>query len=634
MPNKPTRRDFLTLSAKTATALAVDTFGGVTTDRAATGPGNFAYYYVATTGSDHNPGTLDLPFRTVQRAAAEMKPGDTCLVRGGVYREWVTPPRGGVSEDRRITYKAYPGETAVLTGSERINTWKDQGQGIWLAELPQFFFGDFNPYTMPIYGDLKSKSKLEDKDIWMDFGQDFHLGDVYSDGLPYLETLTKEEMQGTAQTWYTETIGGVTRIWAHFGGGDPNQQLSEINVRECVFFPSTRGLQYITVNGFTMRHAACYWAAPNSFQKGLVGTHVGKSWIIEHCHITDAKCVGVCSGYVHDAHSADISQIGHHAVRNNIIERCGEAGIAGLIGFADSEITGNLIQDINYKMQFGGQETAGIKVHRATDLKISHNIIRRVFSTKTRTNTYSHFPGIWIDWSNQGVRITGNVIYDIDDYTIYVEANHGPLLIDNNILIGSPIGSESERLILAHNLLCDSGIMYMNRETRNPDYYQPHTLTAVKDAFLSKVEDRYYNNVFIGRGADRLHSDMSVEPQHARDFRSACNVYYAGMPRQPWDQSGVENDRFQATCQVRNLTKGLVLRLSVDKSAIGLKCPQVNSKLIGKFSLVNQGMEELDGRPLQISRDYFGEKRNAKHPRVGPFEQLRAGTNTFTLTLP
>jgi len=41
--------------------------------------------YVATTGSDTNPGTLAAPWKTVQKAANTALPGQTVCVRGGVY---------------------------------------------------------------------------------------------------------------------------------------------------------------------------------------------------------------------------------------------------------------------------------------------------------------------------------------------------------------------------------------------------------------------------------------------------------------------------------------------------------------------------------------------------------------------
>ncbi len=639
MSRKRTRRAFLALSGLSAAALATDAFRQRTVAPVAGSKGNLSYY-VAVTGSDQNPGTADLPFRTVRQAANVLKPGDTCFIKGGVYREWVKPPRGGTSESSRISYKAYPGETPVITGSERITQWQSQGSSVWLVELPQSFFGDFNPYTMPIYGDLKSKYNIPDDLIFLRVGQNYHLGEVYSDGVPYLETLKKEEMLSTPKTWYTETAAGTTRIWAHFETDDPNRQLTEINVRECVFFPDVAWLPYITVSGLTMRHAACYWASPASFQKGLIGTHFGKNWIIEHCHIADAKCVGICSGYSHAAHSAelpDIQKLGHHTVRNNLIERCGEAGIAGLLGFAASLIEQNLIQDINYQAQFGGAETAGIKVHRANDLVIRQNMVRRVFSTE-----HTDAPGIWIDWSNQGVRITGNVIYDIEYYSIFLEADHGPLLLDNNVIAGSSLATGSERILLVHNLFCNSGVLYENYDKRFPSYYVPHTLKDVKEVAMAKIEDRYYNNIFIGKSFDRLRGDGRLEPQDAyimrsepldpRDFRSGSNLYYQGAPRLAGDEASVENSGFDAACDLRDLANGVILNLYIDDSAITLQCPLVDTAFLGKFSMVNQSMEQPDGNPIVLDRDLFDKKRNTTHPRVGPFEQLRRGRNVFTFT--
>ena len=43
-------------------------------------------YYVATSGSDANPGTLTQPWRTIQKAAATLQAGDAVYIRAGTYR--------------------------------------------------------------------------------------------------------------------------------------------------------------------------------------------------------------------------------------------------------------------------------------------------------------------------------------------------------------------------------------------------------------------------------------------------------------------------------------------------------------------------------------------------------------------
>ncbi|MGH9587435.1 MAG: DUF1565 domain-containing protein [Acidobacteriaceae bacterium] len=48
-------------------------------------PAHAASFYVSASGVDSNPGTQAQPFKTLQHAAAEAKPGDTVIVLGVVY---------------------------------------------------------------------------------------------------------------------------------------------------------------------------------------------------------------------------------------------------------------------------------------------------------------------------------------------------------------------------------------------------------------------------------------------------------------------------------------------------------------------------------------------------------------------
>ncbi len=73
-------------------------------------------YYVATTGDDDNPGTIDLPWQTIQKAANTLVAGDTVYIRAGTYPEQVIPQNSG-SAGQYITYAAYPGETATIDGT-------------------------------------------------------------------------------------------------------------------------------------------------------------------------------------------------------------------------------------------------------------------------------------------------------------------------------------------------------------------------------------------------------------------------------------------------------------------------------------------------------------------------------------
>jgi hypothetical protein len=70
--------------------------------------------YVATTGDDSNPGTQTAPWRTVQHAADSVHAGSTVNVRGGVYEELINVSGSGNATDGYITFRSYPGESAIL----------------------------------------------------------------------------------------------------------------------------------------------------------------------------------------------------------------------------------------------------------------------------------------------------------------------------------------------------------------------------------------------------------------------------------------------------------------------------------------------------------------------------------------
>jgi hypothetical protein len=75
-----------------------------------------ATYYVSTSGSDSNPGTLAKPWLTIQHAANTAKAGATVSVVGGVYHQSVNFPNSGTASEP-ITFESYPGQIAVIDGT-------------------------------------------------------------------------------------------------------------------------------------------------------------------------------------------------------------------------------------------------------------------------------------------------------------------------------------------------------------------------------------------------------------------------------------------------------------------------------------------------------------------------------------
>ncbi len=109
-----------------------------------------ATHFVATDGSDANPGTKEKPFATIARArdaagplvAAGLTSDVKVLIRGGTYRldePLVFGPEDSGTEQYALTYAAYPDEKVVVSGGRPIPGWKrderDEGE-VWTAQVP------------------------------------------------------------------------------------------------------------------------------------------------------------------------------------------------------------------------------------------------------------------------------------------------------------------------------------------------------------------------------------------------------------------------------------------------------------------------------------------------------------------
>lgn len=87
-------------------------------------------FYVSKSGDDLNPGTQELPFLTIQRAADEMLDGEECIISEGVYREKVTLNSDGV------TFRAVDGDEVVISAFDEISDWQLHAGLIYKTSIP------------------------------------------------------------------------------------------------------------------------------------------------------------------------------------------------------------------------------------------------------------------------------------------------------------------------------------------------------------------------------------------------------------------------------------------------------------------------------------------------------------------
>lgn len=124
---------------------AADTVNSFTTLANAT---SLTSYYVAPDGDDNNPGTLDKPFKTIQKARdavrtvnASMTSDIVVYLRGGTYQldnaiDFNESDSG--SNNYNVKYVAYNGEKPVISGGVPVTGWTiaDAQKGIYSADVP------------------------------------------------------------------------------------------------------------------------------------------------------------------------------------------------------------------------------------------------------------------------------------------------------------------------------------------------------------------------------------------------------------------------------------------------------------------------------------------------------------------
>lgn len=639
-------------------------------------------YHVSKTGKDCNTGTKEYPFLTIQKAADLMVPGDKVIVHEGEYREWVRPKCGGLHDNCRIEYEAAEGEQVIIKGSERIENWESVGKNVWKTQIPNDTFHGYNPYQIPIEGD------------WLISPHEYqvHVGDVYINGKSMFEAKSYQELAKPEKRLISEheTWGGYeekvlepdqsiyqwwasvdetsTTVYANFQEKDPNEELVEINVRAACFFPEQTGINYITVRGFEMAHAATMWAPPTANQQGLLGPNWSKGWIIENNHIHDSKCCGISLGkecttgdndytkygrkpgyqYQMEAVFRAIKQqgwskerVGSHIVRNNMIHDCGQAGIVGHMGCAFSDIYNNEIYNISVKREFYGHELGGIKFHAAIDTRIHHNYIHHCSL------------GLWLDWQVQGVRVSSN-IFDKNNRDLMIEVTHGPFIVDHNILTAEfSMVNAAQGGAYLHNIFNGFISRYAVMDRGTPYHYE-HATDVLGTAVVYGGDDRWYHNVFVGGDNERERYGTCHYDGHETSLEEYINKVRAlgwgdveqyKVNKQP---VYINNNMYMngAKCfdreenpwmvkeplnlHIETEDKEVYLYVSIPEEWSTSKLEILNTKLFPCTRISELRFENHNGEEIEFRQDLLGEQRN-NSSIFGPLQNLKRGENRIKI---
>jgi len=375
--------------------------------------------------SDDNPGTEDRPFKTINRAAAVLQPGEKVVVRQGVYRECVRPARGGEGPDRMIAYEAAPGESVSIRGSEpwapafrpsegwRIRGWQvsptvDRAN-VWMADLPPKLFAGYNPFSIM---NLPAEFWTFTREWSEEEAHRFFLkrGSIFLEGRPLRQVFRIQELADSQGAFWVEDPGLRIhlRLW---DDADPRGKQFEVTAREQAFAPGDLHLGYLRVSGFRIEHLADGIPVP---QRAALSTSRGHHWIIEDNHIQYANACGMDVG-AQSWHASEPERSGHHIIRRDHISDCGICGIAGGTGADHTLVEDNIIERIGGLNVERIWECAGLKFHVCTGTLFRRNVFRHL----------RHACGLWLDVSNRNCRITENVFADIESVigAAYIECS-------------------------------------------------------------------------------------------------------------------------------------------------------------------------------------------------------------------
>lgn len=348
------------------------------------------YWVDSEFGNDSFPDCTDFdtPCLTTEPFIGKLLPGDAVLFMGGIHRLSVTPVKSG-TVNAPITFQGYPGEDAVLTGSDLFtNVWVENSDGSWTASyttsLPQH----------PAIAKPQPQWRPE-----MLIVNDTLYNTVY------------ERSSVVDNSFYIEGPStSPSSVTARFNGRDPNTLKIEMAKRSYVFSPNENTpVDFIMINSITMKHAG------NSFgKKGCLEVR-GNNWSVYEVLVTECNTTG-------------IKFYGSNHYFGNVA-----ANYNGVVGWASEGGNHTLVED-SYAI---GNNTKGFLPNwHAGGVKVSNG---------TSFNTWSRFhsednngPGIWFDIPlNQQNTIRDSYFMNNRVAGIFMENGTITTTVQNNVVFGT-----------------------------------------------------------------------------------------------------------------------------------------------------------------------------------------------------
>jgi hypothetical protein len=427
-----------------------------------TAPALCATYFVdasAGNASDENPGTEAAPWKTLRFAgsAAVLKPGDSVLIKTGVYREAMAITVSG-EEGQPITFAAAPDAVVVVKGSESVKgAWTkllddpsavepfpNAFADVWKIKLGRELFTDSD--CPEIYADSAnwwvSGVFLDDNRALQQIGPDH----VYNRD-PW--ALPANPGRGVADLVDNSSYyDGLDQTLYVKISGEPSWFNIEIGVR--MWALRVAKVHDVVVRGIEFRH----------------NRNPGGQWPMGTVGECERVTIEGCAFY-----QADFAGLSLGRSKNCVVRDC-EMWQSGCNGFTMGECEDCVVEDcrliFNNRRRFrAGWAAGGMKCIPAN---------KRCTIQRCEAAYNIDSPGIWFDYDNEDIRILDNVSHHNGSDGIFFEINgrrtpesRGGLIAGNLCYANTGRGiyvSGSRRLWVVHNTVVGNGagIVCMPRE--------------------------------------------------------------------------------------------------------------------------------------------------------------------------
>ena len=582
-------------------------------------------YFVSPNGSDNNPGTIARPFKTIQKCAELVRPGETCWLRKGIYRETVRPRFSGTGS-KPITFAAYRKESVTISGTELINNWSNYRNAIYRTDitLPVDGYSDTGVFANQIFvnGEMMPEARLPNLGQERDFLRPNMLGGglksqggtaatIENSDIPDLDEGWTGARVWTNE-WYTTRTGEITGetankltaqmsapwdrggYWFYLFGkrellddrgewfydgksqdlyfwspDDKSPQAVEVKQRNYAFDLSDRS--YITVRNLNL-FANTITTSNRSTDVVIDGI---RAKYISH-HMTLPPLPKAKKAYESDdalflaahAHDTGIQLRGsNNTLRNSVIDWSSGNGV--LLEGNDHRVTNNIILNTNYQVTYAAPVRLNGQGH-----KITYNTIKR--TGRDAINFDWHTAGT----DGRNIEIAYN---DISEFGM-VSTDLGAIYICCHVnLEGGSIHHNWIRDAQAFSPFWGTRGIYLDIESFNSTIHHNvvWNLTGGRDNYSlvagsPRGYDRIYNNTFLG--------DVNVEG----DLVEARNNIFAGSKELKVDRKSNNlfidaNIKFsRSPSEEANFTPDFTLQSDSDAIDGGSSIPRITDDFEGK----------------------------------------------------